>query len=119
MNSLQPYQLRVIAERTALGSKLSKLLVFLGSPTFKDLSEAEQERLSKQAGFMRQYSEILGERIEAFSQRSEINELEDVAGELYEVYGKEVGGVAFNGDPLPDWAEFSVAKRALTFGTRL
>lgn len=29
------------------------------------------------------------------------------AGKLYETYCKNVGGVAFNGDPLPSWEEFS------------
>ena len=32
---------------------------------------------------------------------------EIVAQELYEIYCKAVGGVAFNGDPLPDWKSFS------------
>ena len=50
-----------------------------------------------------------------------------IAGALYETYCEAVGGVAFNGDPLPKWEEFSadeskkkqsdgwiaVAKRAL------
>ena len=38
-------------------------------------------------------------------------ELDDfhLAGFLYEVYCMEVGGVAFNGDKLPDWNEFSSA----------
>lgn len=29
-----------------------------------------------------------------------------VAERLYETYCKSVGGVAFNGDPLPDWKTF-------------
>lgn len=29
------------------------------------------------------------------------------AGLLYETYCEAVGGVAFNGDPLPKWEEFS------------
>ena len=32
---------------------------------------------------------------------------EIVAKELYTHYCTAVGGVAFNGDPLPDWEEFS------------
>lgn len=32
---------------------------------------------------------------------------EATAAYLYTVYCQEVGGVAFNGDPLPAWAEFS------------
>ncbi len=34
--------------------------------------------------------------------------IEELAGELYNNYCKDVGGKAFNGDPLPDWKEFSV-----------
>jgi hypothetical protein len=30
-----------------------------------------------------------------------------VAEKLYTAYCAAVGGVAFNGDPLPDWATFS------------
>lgn len=30
-----------------------------------------------------------------------------LAGKLYERYCQEVGGKAFNGDPLPDWQTFS------------
>lgn len=30
-----------------------------------------------------------------------------IAGEMYRVYCEAVGGVAFNGDPLPGWDEFS------------
>ncbi len=32
---------------------------------------------------------------------------ETVAEELYTTYCAAVGGVAFNGDPLPDWATFA------------
>ena len=31
---------------------------------------------------------------------------EYVAGELYTEYCEQVGGLAFNGDPLPDWKTF-------------
>ena len=31
---------------------------------------------------------------------------EILAGQLYTVYCLEVGGKAFNGDPLPNWPEF-------------
>lgn len=34
-------------------------------------------------------------------------DIEAIAGNLYEIYCKAVGGVAFNGDPLPSWDEFS------------
>ena len=31
---------------------------------------------------------------------------EKIAGELYDEYCVQVGGKAFNGDPLPKWADF-------------
>lgn len=31
---------------------------------------------------------------------------EELAGILYQTYCRCVGGVAFNGDPLPGWSEF-------------
>ena len=34
-------------------------------------------------------------------------DIEGKAKELYEVYCESVGGVAWNGDPLPSWEEFS------------
>ena len=33
-------------------------------------------------------------------------DIEEFAGNLYEVYCAAVGGLAFNGDPLPTWDEF-------------
>jgi hypothetical protein len=33
--------------------------------------------------------------------------IEETAGQLYTKYCEAVGGVAFNGDPLPAWDEFS------------
>jgi hypothetical protein len=33
-------------------------------------------------------------------------DFEEIAGQLYEHYCDAVGGKAFNGDPLPDWATF-------------
>lgn len=32
---------------------------------------------------------------------------EETAAALYEEYCRQVGGKAFNGDPLPDWATFA------------
>lgn len=32
---------------------------------------------------------------------------EKIANRLYTIYCAAVGGVAFNGDPLPTWDEFS------------
>lgn len=33
---------------------------------------------------------------------------DEIAGILYESYCAAVGGVAFNGDKLPSWDEFSI-----------
>lgn len=33
--------------------------------------------------------------------------IEELAELLYERYCRAVGGVAFNGDPLPNWATFT------------
>ncbi len=33
-------------------------------------------------------------------------DIEERAGRMYEAYCAAVGGVAFNGDPLPKWPEF-------------
>lgn len=43
---------------------------------------------------------------------------EYIAEEMYEAYCAEVGGVAFNGDPLPAWREFRAdpAKRKQSDG---
>lgn len=30
----------------------------------------------------------------------------ELAGKMYDAYCEAVGGVAFNGDPLPTWKEF-------------
>lgn len=35
-----------------------------------------------------------------------IPSIHDLAGQAYNVYCEAVGGVAFNGDPLPTWKEF-------------
>lgn len=32
----------------------------------------------------------------------------ELAGKLYTIYCEQVGGVAFNGDTLPTWEEFSM-----------
>ena len=35
-----------------------------------------------------------------------VGKSEVIAKDLYEVYCHAVGGLAFNGDPLPSWREF-------------
>lgn len=64
---LQPHQQRVVDEKTELDKKANALSNFIGnSPIFETLDAAEQERLKQQNDVMRQYSEILRARIEAF-----------------------------------------------------
>lgn len=35
-----------------------------------------------------------------------MNNAKNLAGLMYEAYCEAVGGLAFNGDPLPKWEEF-------------
>ena len=68
MKTLAPHQQRVVQEKEELDEKLSKLSAFIDSPNFtitvKD--ENEIERLVCQEEIMKDYSEILSERIAAF-----------------------------------------------------
>ena len=65
---MQPYQQRVVHEKTELDRKAHALSRFIGySEEFETLDAAEQERLKEQNDVMWQYSEILGARISAFS----------------------------------------------------
>ena len=66
--SLQPHQQRVVDEKADLDDKLGKLHDFIQeNPTFKALPEDEQKRLQRQDLVMAEYSQILSERIAAFS----------------------------------------------------
>jgi len=65
---LQPHQQRVVAEKAELDEKLTKLSAFISSKNFADFvkDEAERGRLVCQEEVMKDYSEILAERIAAF-----------------------------------------------------
>ena len=63
---MQPYQQRVVEEKTELDNKLEKLGQFLEAETFSKLTEDEARRLNNQFVVMTNYSHILGERIAAF-----------------------------------------------------
>jgi hypothetical protein len=67
---MQPYQERVVIEKTELDEKLVKLKEFFKSNIYKELDVYEMDRLQRQAEFMKSYSDILGERIAAFEQIS-------------------------------------------------
>jgi hypothetical protein len=69
---MQPHQQRVIDERVELVKKADALASLIGTKhaagsIFSRLPEAEQMRLYRQLETMRTYSEILSERIVAFS----------------------------------------------------
>ena len=63
-----PHQQRVIDELTELNARLAKLEDFIQSnPIFAGLPEAEQGRMKRQQAAMAEYSQVLRERIAAFS----------------------------------------------------
>lgn len=63
---LPPHQQRVLQEKAELDERREKLIAFFSTPIFHGLPESEQIRLLRQATVMRSYSEILGERCQAF-----------------------------------------------------
>jgi hypothetical protein len=63
---MQAYQQRVIEEKQELDAKLEKLNQFIASPQFLVVEVDEQKRLQRQQTFMKAYSNVLSERIEAF-----------------------------------------------------
>lgn len=64
-----PHQQRVVDEKAALDDKHEKLRAFLGRDDFVAIvaDEKERERLYRQSSVMAEYSQVLGERIEAFA----------------------------------------------------
>lgn len=64
---MEAYQQRVVEEKEALDEKIKKLDVFVGTERFCALPLAEQIRMAAQLEVMREYSQILGERIAAFT----------------------------------------------------
>jgi hypothetical protein len=65
-NTMQPYQERVITEMKELDEKIVKLDTFRHSPIYDTLPEAERDRLTRQYAHMKDYSNVLAERISAF-----------------------------------------------------
>jgi hypothetical protein len=64
--SLQPHQQRVIDEKSELDERLAKLVIFMGTELCLSLPFAERGRLKRQASAMKDYTEVLAERIAAF-----------------------------------------------------
>lgn len=68
MTPLQPHQQRVLDEKAALDAKMVQLAAFIASsPIYLTLEQAEQVRLARQYSYMKAYSDVLGERINAFT----------------------------------------------------
>lgn len=64
---MEAYKQRVINEKEDLDTKLNSLTSFTRfNELFHELNPAEQMRLRRQVLAMAEYSNILGERIEAF-----------------------------------------------------
>lgn len=66
--AMPAHEQRVILEQIELKEKISKLDAFRKSPWFQNLYAAEQGRLTRQQEAMQAYSDVLAERIAAFSQ---------------------------------------------------
>lgn len=63
---MQPHQERVVTEKTELDDKLTKLNAFIAGKTYNGLPEDERTRLARQAEIMKDYSDVLSDRIAAF-----------------------------------------------------
>ena len=64
---MKPYQERVVTEKKELDEKIAKLTAFFKTQTYAEIDQAEAHRLIMQAGAMSVYSQVLGDRIAAFS----------------------------------------------------
>jgi hypothetical protein len=61
------YQQRVVDEKAELDEKREKLLAFFNTDLFRGLGQSEKDRLRIQYSVMGVYSEILHQRVTAFS----------------------------------------------------
>lgn len=64
------YQENVVYEKLDLDYERNKLCIFLASDNGKALPHEERTRMRQQLGLMEKYSNVLGERISAFSKLS-------------------------------------------------
>lgn len=63
---MQAHQERVVVEKSELDAKIEKLDTFRHGDIYHTLSVAERDRLTRQYAHMKDYSNVLGERIAAF-----------------------------------------------------
>jgi len=68
---LPPYQARVVIEHASTLERFGKLQQFIFSPAFTDVPHEERERLKHQLQLMSALVEVLGARIEYFTQPAE------------------------------------------------
>ena len=66
LNDKADYQQRVIAEKTQLDDRGKKLAAFQSTEEWNKLTHTERSTLSEQLKIMREYSQILGQRIDRF-----------------------------------------------------
>jgi hypothetical protein len=64
--TLQPHQERVVNEKSELDAKIEKLDSFIHAEIYATLGDDERMRLMRQFCHMKDYSNVLGERIAAF-----------------------------------------------------
>lgn len=65
---LQPFQQRVIDEKSELEKRLAALNLFIDGEAYRHLDQAEQSRLRQQRYYMDGYLQLLRERIDAFTE---------------------------------------------------
>lgn len=63
---MEVFQERVLQEKTELDEKLHRLSDFIAGDAFDKISDAEKDRLQRQAAAMGEYSTILAERVADF-----------------------------------------------------
>jgi hypothetical protein len=66
---MEDFQKRVVAEKEELDSKIEKLSTFIHGPIYAKLPEDERMRMMRQFCHMKDYSNVLGERIAVFNQK--------------------------------------------------
>jgi hypothetical protein len=78
---LEPYQLRVIEERTELIDKITKLHAFMGSNFYERLDETTQNHFEEQEKAMKDYCDALLKRINRFEGKLEFTVIPLTFGE--------------------------------------
>lgn len=63
---MQDFQMRVVEEKKELDIKIEGLSKFIKGDFFSSLDRSEQVRMAIQSGLMRNYSDVLQERINNF-----------------------------------------------------